>query len=1522
MECKIHLKFENIDKWFDSNEELDGWLYDHPGLIQLHSLQGDIQFSLEGKTEAQKETIGRVNNAIIYRNRLTNSRNNVTFLQNLGASAVPIGPTEAFQYMGRPHGSGYTSPVVTYKNKGNENLKSFYTGIGDDFESAFTYCFNTTPYKGKIVKNPTKRDELINVANTVLRLIRKTHGDNCHILLQTKIAANELTSSFLDAVHATMGQRTDKDGNVIPAVPITNSKGEQYKVMSDVMGNQHLATGADVNAFVGDIDLLVIDESGKAYVYDFKTSGENITLADKEHYALQVAAYRQILKQYNIDVADDAYIIPIKIDYHGKINASLEDDNIKGFSINTTNWRLPVNENSDWAKRVAKWFPSKGKITHESYSSIHNVMEKCFPTASVEAQTRLKEATIETEMKSRKPVLENDPDYKLGWRWKYWKKGFIREGESKVIVAKTEEELKNKIENWVKDYNQRAAETNTLFSKSLKYAMQTKSKTQLEQAAVNFNQSDTSYIESAFGRYINGNWHLISNDLMIENGLFLFQKADVVELVVISTHNIFNRLKFDHGKTTRPYNSVLGYFASDEEGLDSRWILPNFFGNIEMMKGMIFLSQQPQLFTDKKINKISTISLMSPGYMEESNEKLVENFKMLNKYYKQAYKEDLGLLTIGKEFTPDVESYMSQATDLMEHSPELRDFLQKPAFQNRVNPDIKQIMDMIRTIREKSGKKMNRIESANWSDDDWIALQYLDRALLSRIGYQISPELRTGLYSTGGLAFNGLDARSFADSKSAIARTLHEATYSWVRICQNEFVQYTNEWKKAIRDLYVESGHSMFWGGEWNFFEKFFRKEGDKLDSRFILKPRGSMQTAKENKVLDLFYSALDRFKYGNNEQHIQDAINDGTYGTVPLIKSQLNEKLSKMTPIKAIADKFSTDWNVFKDFLLGVDISEARVKELNDIDASRLPTFIFDDKFRDQKLSEEDAISKYTTDIDLIFNMIVAEGIKRERSPQMLMTSSAIRAITSYMVNRGLDRTGDWQEFIGEINDYVKRKIFNMPIINESNTNLQRVVNIIKGITSVTTLGVSLKAFSREMITGIERGFVRTSLNPELKSKISVPAYKEALWEVVSNCYKNADVMSWHMQLNAIYGTANFSYNQIAENSTIQQWGLKNLNTSDLFFTATWPDFIHRNAIVIAYLKTIGAYDAYSMEDGILKYDMSKDKRFKTILKYKTREECPESDIMQWNIEHNIYLDNLTSWINNGYVKEDGTPLKEGDSLPQALSPREVLGLKDIADRIYGNYDEETKSLMRDRLLGSLFLQFRTYGINRLQEFFDGDTFTSDIRMEEVFITDENGNKKKLYMVENPNKEAVQNGTEFAFVFKNEDDVSLSDIKEGKAVPFRRPVSHHIIGGQVQTLVDLGATLFLFKNQAEFEKMWKDNPTYRANVRLFFLDTLGMAILALIINMLYGKSMQNDYDDIDWFTQWSYNVAIGVTQDGPVWSVLSSVVGDGAPPMLGILKNYSNNIMSVITGKKNFLYAVANTFGATRELAYLFNAR
>jgi hypothetical protein len=61
------------------------------------------------------------------------------------------------------------------------------------------------------------------------------------------------------------------------------------------------------------------------------------------------------------------------------------------------------------------------------------------------------------------------------------------------------------------------------------------------------------------------------------------------------------------------------------------------------------------------------------------------------------------------------------------------------------------------------------------------------------LGYEISPEASTGLYTQGGVNISGLEMRPFSRSASAIGRVMHEAYFSFVRVCQNEFVRYTAE---------------------------------------------------------------------------------------------------------------------------------------------------------------------------------------------------------------------------------------------------------------------------------------------------------------------------------------------------------------------------------------------------------------------------------------------------------------------------------------------------------------------------------------------------------------------------------------------------------------------------------------------------------------------------------------------------------------------------------------------------------
>lgn len=1520
-ECNIILKINGKDHIFHSDEELDGWLYDHRDSLSFS--EKDATFSIKSPQEVALEKIHKAVSLGAKFNTNANSRIATKELNN--EAPVYTTPTRFTKFGGKPQTVGgrtlWTTPVFSAKRietKGpfNERLSDMKMALGHDFDSMMEFALDkSSTINTTIVKHGSKQyNSMLQAAMQVAKQIKKDHP-NARFLMQSTIAAKEITMAFQRSLQLAM------------------STAPNDRVFGGL--------AEDINSFLGEPDLLVIDEDGSVSVYDFKTSGGEVTVDNHPEYKIQIACYAQMLKQWGLKIKN-VKLIPVKVNYIDS-NADLGEKNIaeiNGFEVK------PFSElhNGDevW-NTVEKWMNTVMETTSGELTELTDVLKEVAPNTSVTKQAEFKQLEVEAEFQRRYKTPENNPEFGRGNIWAYEKTG-SRPDEDHYLYARTEEDLKKQIEKWVETANNRAADTYKNFAEDLKKAMRDGSLQSLVDIAKIYNGYDVKYITRMFRRYLKG-WHLISSDDMIANGLFLFQNRELIEMVVLDTYNPLSKIKWEHGNTVRKYTTVLGHFKADDEYVDKRWILPNFNGNLAMLKGMIYLSQHPELFKNASLNRVATMSLNKPAMLEESLEKLNENYKQIALEYQKVTGKTLNVFTIGKEINSDATAYVNIAMELLRDVSD--DDIQRmlkfdSAFkdvEDNAQHALHEIQSMIRRLKydsTRSLKDSERTTTLVQNDPVAEALLYLNRAYLSKIGYQISPEERVGTFMSNGLNLNGLRATSFADSPSAIARTLHEAVYSFTRICQNEYVRYTAKWKKLIQQFYKEKGYDENVGGEWNAFEDFFQQENGKISSKFMLKRVGEMSTDTENEILKMMYDALDRFQYGKGRvsedkfiQAKQDAINAGKYGEMPLIKSGLVEKSGRMGTIKAIMEKAKTDWNIMRDFLLGVDISEALVRDLNDIDSQRIPALVFENQDREMKLNaSENAVDNYTTDLEFIFNMIAAQGIKEEMSPQILMTASAIRAVLADMAYYGVNAKNgtDLTETANAIRDYIKDKLFNRPIMNEGELKASRIINMVKGITSFITLGANFRALTRETITGIERGFVRFKISPEFNGNdderltlIKVSDYKDALNELMANAYKNTDVMSFHMQLNQLFGTANFSYNQMAEASKIMQVAVKDFQLSDLYFTSTWPDFIHRNAIVIAYLKGVGAYKAYTLVDGILQYDMQKDDRFNLINKWRKREDVPLSEIKRWDKQNETYQDELDSWIKNGYKKPDGSSLKYGDDLPQALSPRDVLGLKDMADRLYGNYDSETKSLMTKQLLGSMFFQFRTYGLMRLREIFNTGGSTSDIRMIVDKIRNKNGELEDAYMVENDNTDAVERGQEFVMKIVPESEVSLEDIRNKKASRSRRPYGYYSPPGQVNTLLDLGASLFLHKNQKEFEQLWNNCPGYRANVMIFMIDTLGMLLLSILIQQLFGEAMSGDYNEVDWFTKWSYNVAIGVTQDGPVWQVVSSVIGDGAPPMLGVLQSFGDNAWGVITGKRNLLYGLANTFGASRELAYLF---
>ena len=140
--------------------------------------------------------------------------------------------------------------------------------------------------------------------------------------------------------------------------------------------------------------------------------------------------------------------------------------------------------------------------------------------------------------------------------------------EKQYIDAKDADSLRQAVAEWITNHNEKTADINSILVKRLKTIINTRNQDLLSPLARDFNQTDTSYIIKAFSRYVTQGWQLVSDDLMIANGYLLFQKDELLEMVILSSHNIYNRFHFDHGKTTREYNSIMGWME-DEYSLTS-----------------------------------------------------------------------------------------------------------------------------------------------------------------------------------------------------------------------------------------------------------------------------------------------------------------------------------------------------------------------------------------------------------------------------------------------------------------------------------------------------------------------------------------------------------------------------------------------------------------------------------------------------------------------------------------------------------------------------------------------------------------------------------------------------------------------------------------------------------------------------------------------------------------------------------------------------------------------------------------
>jgi hypothetical protein len=112
-----------------------------------------------------------------------------------------------------------------------------------------------------------------------------------------------------------------------------------------------------------------------------------------------------------------------------------------------------------------------------------------------------------------------------------------------------------------------------------------------------------------------------------------------------------------------------------------------------------------------------------------------------------------------------------------------------------------------------------------------------------------------------------------------------------------------------------------------------------------------------------------------------------------------------------------------------------------------------------------------------------------------------------------------------------------------------------------------------------------------------SLTNFKEALSTVYKDLFHFSDKPTVCSLLNEIYGINDMDMNMYVDRISKAKKGIWNFENFAFKF-ASRPDYYNRMTLFVAKMKAEGCYDAHSIsEDGTLKYDFKKDKRFEAFI-------------------------------------------------------------------------------------------------------------------------------------------------------------------------------------------------------------------------------------------------------------------------------------------------------------------------------------
>lgn len=1276
------------------------------------------------------------------------------------------------------------------------------------------------------------------------------------------------------------------------------------------------------NAINGYIDIVVLDKDGYVHTYDIKLAKENLSdwwagVGSNYKYdevSAQQMAYAVMAKQHGMHFAS--------VNVLG-VNEILDDDgNITSMNFDGVQTFGMTN---DYAKACYRYFPVHTETDPQSIATLSKTIDELYPGIGLDTAAQTKQISKDFIMKKKVHQASDGKWHMLPDEvFDEWKQYIVKN----EIVFNTYEEMERFVANeYVPKMNLQYAKELLGFAEDIRRITKSNRGNRLDSLletarGISKDRKIQNFIVNKFKKYVIGGWDLVSDadNRLAEYGIFIFAKNGFAEVVMIDKTDLSAMVKLGAtGNTT-----ILGNLKNDlSRGTDNMIVLPSTRANLMLMKAMAYISQNDRLFRQFKIQNVQAINLRWGQLVDENLDKLVDNWNLLADLYNAKNKGVSGktkLKTVGdNQFLSSVQALVQRADDIAET------FLQNninfkghkenlDARQDDTEEEIRRYMKNLLA----SDNTVGQTETYAAQSDSRDAYILLVKALLAVRGWNVSVENDQGPFFSNGIFIAGTESLSPAESTSSTIRIFNQIETTYEQRVRDIYNERIRPWQLQMVKVYEENGSAFT--NERALFRNCFEKDGDEMSKDFVLIPPDDNPFLKDRpelkKLVEMFLDTLNELRFPDETERLRlKSIPGSMYYQVPLTETNFITQIVQDGLWDAIKRRAKNAFTEVQNYAYGAPMSSYEIEKYNNLDKEEVYDPYLDTSEDAQqsrarmlsgesidvgnKQTKEYGVDTFEVNLDIVFLKAMASATRRAASREFMPLFTGLRMILEYNAHQTGMGAPEIQE---SINKFIKSTVFGQLIIKPSNQTVYHILGILRGITSKLTLGLNITSFVKEMTSSTVRTAMSLTEDKYLDGKFNVIDYLSELTTIIFHAHENTDVLSRYNQFNFKFGLANISMEQLARVSKTKFLNPANWEEDLLFENTTMPDFAHRNALLQAYLKKRGSLDAYEMKDGVLTYNMEKDKAFEIYLKYRNNfDAIPDKKTeIKYIEQRRLYEIAFDDW-----TKHYGYNLEFGDYLPEAISPTEANAIRVYADHLYGNYDPATKSLLQRSLVGSLLLQFKTFGLAQFLQDFRGKGNINITTPHHMTTTD----GKKIYRKISTTMEEVDDHGFYKYL--TEDDLqNISSEDMSKIQPLIMYIGAPTMG---RFMSDMKMTYDVLFHRDEFLENWKNSDVYKSNLYMSLFNNIGMLFIAMLLRLIYGEEAVDNMNEQNWWTRWTYTVLMGVAKDGPVDQVLTGIF-TGTPPSISVLQTFFKNAYNIITDNDPALIGFMRLFGATRS--------